>query len=44
MTDASIAFRSDFSVELVECMGGDESILKAMMVSTLKVMASERDA
>lgn len=34
MTD--ITFRNDFTVELVNHMGGDDDVLRAMMVSTLK--------
>lgn len=34
MTD--LTFRSDFTVDLVDSMGGDDSILKAMLISTLK--------
>lgn len=38
MTD--ITFRSDFSVELIRSSGGDESVLEAMLVSTLKDQGS----
>jgi thymidylate synthase (FAD) len=31
-----IQFRTDMTVELVECMGSDESILRAMLASTAK--------
>lgn len=34
MTD--ITFRSDFTVELVDSMGNDDAVLRAMLISTLK--------
>lgn len=33
---SEIAFRSDFTVDLVDAMGDDDSVLKAMLISTLK--------
>jgi thymidylate synthase (FAD) len=36
MTNAEIQFRDDFTVELVDAMGDDDAVLRAMLISTLK--------
>lgn len=33
---ADLTFRSDFTVDLVEQLGSDDSVLRAMLISTLK--------